>query len=165
VTRPLLDQQPGRLGLHQQPEPRVCRRVPGYEVQEIPLRHQCDLPVPARNAPEVGQQPLPVPHGDVHLGDPLLIQPRELVAQPQLVEQRQGGRVNRVAAEVPQEVTVLLDHRHPQPRPGQQQPEHRPRRPAPRDHAVDPLHRPSFTPSRPSGYPGSVGAGNRPERS
>ena len=85
--------------------------------------------------------------------------------KPQLVEQRQRGRVDRVAAEVPQEVTVLLDHRHPQPRPGQQQPEHRPRRPAPRDHAVDPLHRPSFTRGRPSGYPVSVGAGNRPVRS
>ena len=162
---PPLDQQPGRLGLHQQPESRVSARVPGDGVEEVPLRHQCDLSMPARDAPEVGQRPLPVAGGDAHLGAPLLIEPRELVAKPQLVEQRQRGRVDRVTAKVPQEVTVLLDHRHPQPRPSQQQSEHRPRRPAPRDHAVDPLHRPSFTPARPSGYPGSVGAGNRPVRS
>ena len=118
--------------------------------------------MPARDAPEVGQRPLPVAGGDAYLGDPLLVEPRELVAKPQLVEQRQRGRVDRVTAEVPQEVTVLLDHRHPQPRPSQQQPEHRPCRPTPRDHTVDPLHRPSFTQPDPSGYPGSVGAGNRP---
>ena len=59
----------------------------------------------------------------------------ELVGQTQLVEQSQRAGVHRVAAEVAQEVGVLLHHRHVDAGAGEQQPEHHARRTAAGDDA------------------------------
>ena len=59
----------------------------------------------------------------------------EALAEAELVEQGQGGRVHGVAAEVAQEVGVLLQHRDLDPGPGHEQPEDHPGRAAPDDEA------------------------------
>jgi hypothetical protein len=68
-------------------------------------------------------------------------QAQQLLGQAELVEQPQGGGVQGVAAEVAEEVAVLLQHQHLHPSPGQQQPQHGPGRPAPGDHTGDPGRR------------------------
>jgi len=60
-------------------------------------------------------------HGD--LVDEAPRQRGEGLAEAQLVQQRQGGGVHRVAPEVAQEIGVLLEHGDPHPGPGQQQPQ------------------------------------------
>ena len=59
----------------------------------------------------------------------LLVRPlQELVQEPQLVQHLEGRRVNRVAAKVPEEVSVLLQDHDVDPSPRQQEAQHHPGR-------------------------------------
>ena len=110
----------------------------GEQVEEVPLRDHGDVGVgdATREAPEVADhQALPVADRERDLLHPALRQGVEALAQAELVEQVERRRVDGVAAEVPQEVRVLLEHGDLDPGTGQQQPEHHPRRAAP-DHAA-----------------------------
>ena len=60
----------------------------------------------------------------------------EFLQQPQLMHDLQGGGMHRVAAEIAQEVLVLLQHRDIHPGAGQQKAAHHARRAAAGDHAV-----------------------------
>ena len=155
----------GGFVLHEEMEGGEIGGMGREEVEEVPLRHESDEFCLSGKMGEISHWKRVTADSDGQIREFLVWEREKFVENSEFMEKLKSGGMDGIAAKVPQEVTVLLDHRHPQPRPSQQQSEHRPRRPAPRDHAVDPLHRPSFTPARPSGYPGSVGAGNRPVRS
>ena len=65
-------------------------------------------------------------------------QPQEIVEQAELVHQLQRGGVDGVAAEVAQEVGVLLEDDDIDPGAGEEEAEHHPGRPAARDAAGGP---------------------------
>jgi len=132
-----------RLGLHAQLEAGQPAGLADDEVEEVPLGHEGDVPVAAGQPAEVGQGEVAGVGGDLHDRRLAVGQAEQLPGQPELVEQPQGRGMQRVAAEVAQEVGVLLEHQHLDPGPGQQQPEHGPGRPAPGDAAAD-LARPDL---------------------
>jgi hypothetical protein len=59
----------------------------------------------------------------------------EALEQAEIVEEGEGRRMHRVAAEVAEEVGVLLEHRHRDARPGEEEAEHQPRGAAADDRA------------------------------
>jgi len=145
---PFLADQLGHLGPHPQGEGRFLLPGVGEQVEQIPLRHHRDVRTPHLQPAKVGDD-----HAAVHVdreGDlvqPALRQLGEPLTEAQLVKQLQGRRMHGVAAEVPQEVAVLLQHAHLDARPSQQQPEHHSGRSAPDDHtgrALGHPYRPLF---------------------
>src|SRR5260370_40246293 len=62
---------------------------------------------------------------------------QELVEQPQLVHDLQGRRVDRIAAEIPQEIGMLFENQNRDPGSGKKEAEHHTRRSAARDAAAD----------------------------
>ena len=78
--------------------------------RKIPLRHQRDVFVCAGETTEVE-----VDRHALHLHSDRVDEPMrkfgELLLQAELVEQPQRARVHRVAAEIAQEIGVLLHHR------------------------------------------------------
>jgi hypothetical protein len=94
----------------------------GEQVEKIPLWHHRDVRVRHLQPAHVGQlHHAPVVGGEPRRGELAVRHGGELLAQPQFVEQGQRRGVHRVAAEVPEEVGVLLQHGHLDPGPGQQQ--------------------------------------------
>src|SRR5262249_49007997 len=74
------------------------------------------------------------------LADLLVRTRQELVERPQLVHDLERRRVDRVAAEVAEEVAVLFEHEHVHAGAGQEDAEHHPGRPSARDattHGLD----------------------------
>jgi hypothetical protein len=126
-----------RLGPHAQLEAGQPAGLAGHEVEEVPLGHEGDVPVAAGQPAEVGQGEVALVGGDLQHRRLAVGEGEQPAGQPELVEQPQGRGVQGVAAEVAQEVGVLLEHQHLDPGPGQQQPEHRSGRPAAGDAAGD----------------------------
>jgi hypothetical protein len=126
-----------RLGPHAQLEPGQPPGLVDDEVEEIPLGHEGQEPVGAGQPPEVGQGEVAVVGGDTQHRRLLVGKVQQLLGQAELVEQPQGGRVQGVAAEVTQEVGMLLQHQDLDPGPGQQQPQHGPGRATAGDAAGD----------------------------
>ena len=62
---------------------------------------------------------------------------QELVDQPELAQQFEGRGMDGVAAEIAQEVGVLLQHLHLAPGPREQQPRHHPRGPTADDDEIE----------------------------
>src|SRR5260370_41213558 len=62
---------------------------------------------------------------------------QELVEQPQLVHDLQGRRMDRIAAEIPQEIGMLFENQNRDPGSGKKEAEHHTRRSAARDAAAD----------------------------
>jgi hypothetical protein len=131
--------QAGRLRLQQQGEGRLLGGVPGHEVEEVPLRQERDRLVPAGQPAEVGEPEVAVVGGDGQPVDHPQRQPGELRAQPELVEHGERGRVDRVAAEVAEEVAVLLQDDDLHPGPSEEQPQDGTGRAAPGDHTLHQL--------------------------
>jgi hypothetical protein len=131
----LLDQV-DRLGVHRQREGRIELRLLAEEIEEVPLRHQGDEPAFDREVAEVGDR-------DPRVGDPrgqmvdLVVRPpQELLQEAELVHQLQRRGMDGVAAEIAQEIAMLLEHERGDAGPREQQPRHHPRRPAAGDHEV-----------------------------
>jgi hypothetical protein len=126
----------GDLRLHEQAERRVPLRVLGEKTQEIPLRHQRDKRAVRSDVSEVGHRHrFPADHAGQppHLG---VRQREELVEQTELVHDVERRWVDGVAAEVAQEVSVLLQHHDVDAGARQQEPEHHSGRPAAGDAAA-----------------------------
>ena len=119
-----LPQQAGDLGVAPQGERRLGLGGVGEQVEQVPLRHQRDVLVRARQPAEVAD--LDGTGVELHgrAVEAALRQRGEARAEAELVEQGQGGGVHGVAAEVAQEVGVLLQHRDLDAGPRQQQAEH-----------------------------------------
>ncbi len=110
----------------QQPEVGEGGGLLGQKVEELPLRHKGDKFAARRQAGEIRQ--LDVAPGDFGVQGlrTLVRQRQQFVEQAQLVHDFQRRRVNGVTAKIAQEVGVLLQHRHIDPRPRQQIAEHQP---------------------------------------
>ena len=129
-----LDDQVGRLGLHHELEAGIAPALLGDEIQEIPLRHQRDELAAGRQMAEVGELVSAVlPNRAASALDLLVRQLEELLQQAELVHQLERRRMDGVAAEVAQEVGVLLQHHDVDARARQQQPQHHAGGPAAND--------------------------------
>jgi len=124
------------LGLADQPKGGVAHCLVGDEVEEVPLRDEGEVGEARRQTAEVDADRHAV--GGLHrrARHPGVRQPQEAVGPADLVQDLERRWVDGVAAEVAQEVGVLLKHHHLDAGPGQQQPEHGPGRPAARDAAA-----------------------------
>ena len=105
----------------------------GQQVQQMPLRHEADVGVRDPEAGEIGEGERAVGEGDGEPFDVAMRQFQQLLPEPEFVEQVQGRGMHGVAAEVAQEVGVLLQQHHPDTLPGQQQGRHQARRSTPGD--------------------------------
>jgi hypothetical protein len=126
-------EQVGDLGVAQEREGRLVLGGVGEQVEQVPLRHHRDVLVLPRQPAQVGHL-----HGalvQLHAGavEAALGKRSEPGAQTQLVQQRLGGRVHGVAAEVAEEVGVLLQDGDLDARAGEEQPQNHPGWP-PADH-------------------------------
>ena len=103
--------QRGHLGGSQQGEAGVARRLVGQQVEEVPLRDEHQVAVAAGQPGEVGHGEAAVGEGHPQLARLASGQLGRLLLQPQLFEEGQRRGVHGVAAEVPEEIGVLLqDH-------------------------------------------------------
>ena len=135
-----LGRQVRRRAVHPERESGIGPRRAADEIQELPLRHQRDE---AAGRPQMGE-----------IGDRKSLsagqsgQPRRLVMrarqqrlqQPQLGEEIEGCRMHGIAAEIAQEITVLLQHQGLHPGPGEEQPRHHSRRAAADDQQIRIVH-------------------------
>ena len=125
-----LQHEPGRLGLQAKLEATIGARVLREEVEEIPLRDHRDERIARTEAVQIddGKLPVAVARGEIgHLG---MRQPQERLGESQLVQHLQRRGMDGVAAEVTQEIRVLLEHRDAQAGTREQQTQHHPCRPA-----------------------------------
>ena len=127
------------LGVAQQRERRLLLGGRGEHVEQVPLRDHRDERVPDGEPREVGDRRRARVEDDPRLLDRLPRQLGEAVPQAQLVDQRHRRDVDGVAAEVPQEVAVLLQHGDLDPGPREHQSQHDPGGPAADDRARRPL--------------------------
>lgn len=108
----------------------VLLRVFGDEVEEVPLGHQRDELALRRQRAEVGERELDA-HEVADQHRRLLVRAaEEFVEQAEFVDDLERGGVDRVAAELAEEVGVLLEDDHIDAGAGEQPAEHHPRRPA-----------------------------------
>jgi len=130
-----LGDQLGHLGVADEGERGLPGGGGGQQFEEVPLRHHRDVLVGAGQPVQAHDDGAGIElHRDVV--DQPARQPRELGPEPELIEERERRGMNGVAAEVPQEVGVLLENRHPDPASRQKQPEHHACRATSDDHAL-----------------------------
>src|SRR5581483_3909136 len=100
----------GRLGLQAQLEAAVGARGAREKIEEIPLRDHGDERKARADAPKVDERELPAAEGGAELAHLGVGKAEEIVGEAELVQDLKRGRVDRVAAEVTQEVGMLLEH-------------------------------------------------------
>src|SRR5262249_28051752 len=98
------------LSAHHQTEFRIALAGGGEEIQEVPLRHQRDELAARRQVGEVADPEALVAELALDVLDLLVRLLEELVQQAELAENVHGGWMDGVAAEVAEEVGVLLQH-------------------------------------------------------
>jgi hypothetical protein len=125
-----------RFRLHAQIKRLVTAALLREKVQEVPLRHEHDVLAAGRQVGEVDDLHRLAAYLRTEALHLAVRQGKELVKQPKLVHQLQRRRMHRVAAEVAQEVGVLLQHRDTHARARQQKSKHHSRRTAADDAAL-----------------------------
>ena len=131
----LLDQV-GRFGIHAQVEGLVAPGLLGQEIEKVPLRHEGDEFAARRQMAEIRHlEVLGADLTDQRL-DLLMRQFQELVDQAQFAHQLERRRMNRVAAEIAEEIRVLLQHHDVDAGAREQESEHHSRGPAAGDAAL-----------------------------
>jgi hypothetical protein len=96
------------LMLHKQVECRELPGLPGEEIQKIPLRHQSDELAVRRHVAEIWSLEYKVAEratGGSHL---LVRKFQEFIEQVKFVEKFESRRVDSIAAEIAEEIAVLL---------------------------------------------------------
>jgi len=131
--------QVGHLRVHSEREARIAAGKVGDAVEEVPLRHQRDEARDRRQVAEIGDiDPLAADQAAKPLG--LVVRAREqLVQRAQLVEELERRRMDGVAAEIAEEVGMLLEHDRTDPGASEQKPRHHPRRAAADDEKLGSL--------------------------
>ena len=114
--------------------------MPGEEVEEVPLGHEGDEAAVRRQVGKVGDRHRRAADVAGELPYLLVGALEEVLQEPQLVHHLQGRGVDGIAAEVAQEVGVLLQDEDVHPGTSEEEAEHHAGRPAPRDTAAD-VHR------------------------
>ena len=102
--------QAGDVGARAQRERRQLPRLVGDEIEELPLRHHRDERIARRQAAEVAELDVLVAEPAADHLELLVRALQELVEQAELVHDAQRRRVDGVAAEIAQEVGMLLEH-------------------------------------------------------
>jgi len=121
--------------VHQQREARESAAVARHEIEEVPLRHHGDVGRRYRQMREVGDLDLLVAEEAGEARQLVMRQPQEFLEQAELVHHRERRGMDGVAAEITQEVAVLLQHHDRHARPRQQEAQHHARGPAAHDAA------------------------------
>ena len=131
TRRRSLRQKISRFGLHQQMEIGKLLRPLAEEIQKVPLRHQGDEFAGGRQIAEIADGEMPA--ADLQIGgtDLAVRKFEKFLQQPQLVHHFQGRGMHRVAAEIAQEILVLLQHGDVDAGAGQKKAQHHPGRPPP----------------------------------
>ncbi len=130
----------GHLGLRAQAKCRASRGTGGEEIEELPLRHEGDELASGRQVREIGDRDDRVADPSLDLAQLLMRSFKEAVEQAELVHHFEGRGMNRIAAEVAQEIRVLLQHHDVDAGASEQQAEHHPGRPAASDAAAGTEH-------------------------
>ena len=86
--------------LHAQREAGIARRLRREELEEVPLRHHGDEAAARRQAAEIGHRHVVGAELGADLGYTIVGQREQLVEQAELGDHLEGGRMQRVAAEV-----------------------------------------------------------------
>src|SRR5215213_9018163 len=117
-------QQVRDLRLHDQLVVRLLTTGVGDHIEEVPLRYQSNVLMTARQPPQVGDAVGAGIELDTEFLDPARRESRELLSQPQLVQQGEGRGVHRVAAKVTEKVRMLFQDGRSYARPGHDEPEY-----------------------------------------
>jgi hypothetical protein len=126
----------GDLSLHLEREARERRRLVAQEVEELPLRHHRDERRGRAQVRQVADRIVSPGDADLRLMHPVM-RPREEPAEhAELVEHLHRRGVDGVAAEIAEEVGVLLEHPHAHPSAREKQSGHHARRPAADDQDI-----------------------------
>ena len=133
-TPALLDEI-SRFRLHSQMEAGIDLGPLREKIEEVPLGNQCNEFAAGREMSEIRECIFLLAEGGADCRGFLVRQFQELVQQAQLVHELQCGGMDGVAAEIAQEVGVLLQHDHVDAGAREQKAEHEPARPA-ADHAT-----------------------------
>src|SRR5690242_9536387 len=115
----------------------ITRCLFGDEIQEIPLRHERDELAPRREVREVADRYGYAADGSGQLRELLMRPLQKLIKHAELMHDLQRGGMNGIAAEISQEIGVLLEDQHFDARTGQQESQHQSGRAAARDAATD----------------------------
>ncbi len=107
----------------------------GEEIQKVPLRHQRDETAARRQMGEVGKLHAGIAEDAGEVTRLLVRQLEKFVEQPELVHHLERRRVDGVAAEIAQEIAMLLQHHHVDTGAGEQIAEHHAGRSAAGDRA------------------------------
>src|SRR5215469_6123642 len=103
-------EEPCDLGLHSHVERGIAAAVFGKEVQEVPLRHERHEAASRSKIRHITQDDRLAADTGMDLTDFLMRPLQKLFKQTQLVYRFKSGGMNRVAAEVSQEVSMLLQN-------------------------------------------------------
>jgi hypothetical protein len=131
----LLDQV-DRLRPHADVERGIAPAPLAEKIEEVPLRHQRDELAARRQMGEIGKGIFVTAEDGADIDLLLVRQLEKLVEQAKLGHDLQGRGVDGVAAEVAQEVGMLLEHDDIHARARQQEAEHQPAGPAADDAAT-----------------------------
>ena len=129
-----LDDEAGRLVLHEEAEARIAGGPGSEEIEKVPLRHQRDVFADRRQVREIDGE-VGVAEGQRQPVRLLVGEGQEIGEEAELVHQFEGRGVDGVAAEIAEEVGVLLEHDDIDPGAGEEKAEHHPRRSAAGDAA------------------------------
>jgi hypothetical protein len=158
------------LGQHPELEGRIQLALVGEEIEEVPLREEGDEAAARGKMGEVGEDDHLVADDAADLAHLLVRQLEKRVEESELVHHFERGGMDGVAAEVAQEIGVLLQHQDVDAGAGEQEAEHHAGRAAPGDGAGrrDFLRHPDLTrharpcAGHPIGLPGESEQNHRP---
>ncbi len=102
----------------------MAPRLRGEEVEKVPLRHEGDIAAAGRQMAEIGERQFGIAELRGERARFLVRQAQEIRKQPQFVHELERRGMDRVAAEIAQEVRVLLEHDHIDARAREQEAEH-----------------------------------------
>jgi hypothetical protein len=128
--------QVDRLRPHADVERGVALALLGEEIEEVPLRHQCNELAAGRQMGEIREGIFVTAKDRADIDLLLVRQLEERVEQAELAHDFEGRGMNGVAAEVAQEVGMLLEHDDVHAGTREQEAEHHPAGPAADDAAT-----------------------------
>ncbi len=127
------------LGLHAQPERRIALGVADQKIEEIPLRHEGNELAARRQVGEIRDRERRVADLAFEFAGFVMGAPEKILEQAELVHQLEGRGMDRIAAEIAEEVGVLLEDEDADAGARQKEAQHHAGRAAARDGAAD-LH-------------------------
>ena len=132
----ILHEEVGDARAHLEVKARIAARLLGEEIEKVPLRHQSDEAAMRRQMREIGEGHALVADLTRERAHLLMRALEEIVENAELVHDLQRRGMDGVAAEIAQEVGVLLQHHDIDAGAGQQKAQHHAGRAATGDGAL-----------------------------